>query len=146
MRVSIRSPILSQLRIGPAMKFSFTGRMDYPAIHESPAKRPQVLSMNPLIEISTENNSERSAVTEGQIRAMLHGLGIAADVESVGSDDSLYKRALIDSLSLLSVVEAIQASFDVIVPEQDLLPRHFDSVAAMARYVNLRRIQQISSA
>jgi len=79
-------------------------------------------------------------VSENQIRESLHSIGIALD-PAVAANDSLYDRGLIDSLGLISVIETIQRDFHITVPEQDLLPRNFDSVEAIANYVNSRREQ-----
>ena len=50
-------------------------------------------------------------------------------------EESLFESGLLDSNNLVDVVSAIEAEFSIKVPDADLTPRKFDSLARMESYV-----------
>jgi acyl carrier protein len=54
-------------------------------------------------------------------------------------DLSLIEGQVIDSLDLLTLISAIEEEFDVEVPDEDLLPDNFSSIAGIAVYVESRQ-------
>lgn len=71
--------------------------------------------------------------------------GILAGDPQVSPDVSLYERGLIDSLGTMTLISELQRRFDIFVPETDLLPSNFDTVNDIARYVNRRKQEAVSS-
>ena len=61
------------------------------------------------------------------------------DLASLGPDDSLLARGLLDSLSILKIVTFCEEQFGVTIPDAEVLPEHFDSIRAIARLVEKRR-------
>lgn len=54
-------------------------------------------------------------------------------------DESLFESGLLDSFALPDVVSAIEAEFAIKVPDADLTPRKFDSIARMEAYVEAHK-------
>lgn len=53
-------------------------------------------------------------------------------------DASLLKRGIIDSTGVLSLLMFTEEQFGIDVPDTDVTPEHFDSVARLAAYVQTR--------
>jgi acyl carrier protein len=51
------------------------------------------------------------------------------------SGESLFESGVLDSFALADVVAAIEEEFAIKVPDKDLTPRKFDSIARMEAYV-----------
>jgi acyl carrier protein len=56
----------------------------------------------------------------------------------VGPDDSLFDSGLLDSFALPDMVSAIETEFGIQVPDSDLTPRKFESIASIGRYIESR--------
>lgn len=50
-------------------------------------------------------------------------------------EESLFESGLLDSFALPDLVSALEKEFDVRVPDSDLSPRKFDSVARIEIYL-----------
>jgi acyl carrier protein len=50
-------------------------------------------------------------------------------------EESLFESGLLDSFSLTELVSALEAEFKISVPDSDLNPRKFDSVARIQAYL-----------
>lgn len=56
--------------------------------------------------------------------------------EQVYSDDeNLFESGILDSAGLVSLVGYVEETFDIIIPDEDLLPENFISVKAIANYI-----------
>lgn len=77
------------------------------------------------------------------IEAALHRRirGYLPKVSADGQDDSqnLFESGVLDSAGLVSFIGEIEDEFQVTVPDEDLLPENFQSIAAMAAYIRSRR-------
>ena len=74
--------------------------------------------------------------TEAAIRQFLvEDVFYDRDLKSLGPDDSLLQRGLLDSMSILKTVTFCEERFGVAIPDEDVLPDHFESVRAIARLV-----------
>lgn len=52
------------------------------------------------------------------------------------SDDaSFLEEGIIDSLGIIELVSFVEKQFGISVPDQDLLPAHFDSVSRLGAYI-----------
>jgi len=56
-------------------------------------------------------------------------------VDEFGDEDSFLGTGLIDSLGIVQLVSFVETEFGLKVPDTDLLPENFDSVAQLAAYV-----------
>jgi acyl carrier protein len=53
-------------------------------------------------------------------------------------DESLFESGLLDSFTLTDMVTALEAEFAIRIPDSDLNPRKFDSVARIQAYLESR--------
>lgn len=56
----------------------------------------------------------------------------------VGPDESLFDSGLLDSFALPDMVSMLEQEFGIKVPDSDLTPRRFESIASISRYVESR--------
>jgi len=57
----------------------------------------------------------------------------------IGPDESLFDSGLLDSFALPDMVTALENEFGIKVPDSDLTPRKFESIASIERYLENRR-------
>ena len=57
------------------------------------------------------------------------------DLGSLGPDDSLLAKGLLDSMAILKTVTFCEEQFGITIPDQEVLPDHFESVRAIAKLV-----------
>jgi len=53
-------------------------------------------------------------------------------------DESLFESGLLDSFTLTDIVSALESEFAIRIPDSDLTPRKFDSVARIEAYLQSR--------
>lgn len=53
-------------------------------------------------------------------------------------EESLFESGLLDSFTLTDMVSALESEFSIRVPDSDLTPRKFDSVARIQAYLESR--------
>jgi acyl carrier protein len=63
---------------------------------------------------------------------------VAQKPVEVGPDDSLFEAGLLDSFALPDMVTALENEFGITVPDSDLTPRKFESIANIGRYIESR--------
>ena len=74
--------------------------------------------------------------TEAAVRQFLfEDVFYDKDLKNLGPDDSLLAKGLLDSLSILKTVTFCEEQFGITIPDEDVLPDHFESVRAIARLV-----------
>jgi acyl carrier protein len=57
------------------------------------------------------------------------------DLSSLGPDDSLLAKGLLDSMAILKTVTFCEEQFGITIPDQEVLPDHFESVRSIAKLV-----------
>ena len=57
---------------------------------------------------------------------------------NVSADESLFDSGLLDSFALPDMVSALEQEFGIQVPDSDLTPRKFESIASIERYLESR--------
>ena len=57
---------------------------------------------------------------------------------NLGPDDSLFDSGVLDSFALPDMVTALEDEFGIKVPDSDLTPRKFESIASIVRYIETR--------
>jgi acyl carrier protein len=75
---------------------------------------------------------------EQEIRGFLSDNFPLAGAGRLDADESLIDSGFIDSLGVLELVEFVESHFRISVPDDELLPEHFDSVTGITRYVSGR--------
>lgn len=61
---------------------------------------------------------------------------LVSEHADVGADDD---RLEVDSLTLVTIIEALEERFDVRVAPRDAVPENFSSVAAITRFLEAKR-------
>lgn len=51
-------------------------------------------------------------------------------------DSSLFEAGAIDSFGVMDLVERLEQTFGIRIPDQDMMPRRFESVSKIVRYVD----------
>ncbi len=64
---------------------------------------------------------------------------LGRDVQRVTDADSLLEAGILDSLGVLSLVGFIEQRYAISVTEDEMMPDNFDSLDAIAAFVNGRR-------
>ena len=59
--------------------------------------------------------------------------------ESIGDQDSLLDRGIIDSTGVLELVKYIEGDFGIVVDDDDLVPANLDWIAGVAAFVRAKR-------
>jgi acyl carrier protein len=78
------------------------------------------------------------SVSCGDIRSQLVKLGLLGGGVAVADSQSLRDAMVLDSLRLIDFVASLEGRFGIHVDEYDLLPENFETIRAIAGYVNLR--------
>lgn len=55
---------------------------------------------------------------------------------NIGDEDSLFESGLLDSFALPDLVSGLEQEFSFTVPDSDLKPRKFDSIARIEAYLS----------
>jgi D-alanine--poly(phosphoribitol) ligase subunit 2 len=61
--------------------------------------------------------------------------GVATQPLPNDADESLFESGLLDSFALPDLVSALEQEFKIKVPDSDLNPRKFDSIARIESYL-----------
>ncbi len=64
---------------------------------------------------------------------------VRSGVTDLGPDEMLLGRKPYDSIAIAQVVAFCEAAFGVSIPDDEVLPEHFESVRAIARLVDRLR-------
>ena len=62
-----------------------------------------------------------------------------SNVDSLRPDASLFDLDLLDSIAIIKTVTFCEETFSILIPDQDVLPEHFESVRAIAKLVMRHR-------
>ena len=57
---------------------------------------------------------------------------------AIGPDESLFESGVLDSFALPDMVGALEREFSIRIPDADLTPRKFDSIARIEAYIETR--------
>lgn len=74
----------------------------------------------------------RVCAREAALRFLVDELGAARSVVERGG---LVTRGVLDSAALVRLAAVLEESCEVTIPDRDLVPEHFDSLAAIEAYV-----------
>lgn len=58
---------------------------------------------------------------------------------SLSSDDSLLESGLVDSAGIFSLVTFLETEFNITVPDEDIVPEHFETLRSVAAFVESRQ-------
>jgi acyl carrier protein len=80
-----------------------------------------------------------SRTTEA-LRAFIIENFYVTEPDRLRDDDSLLRQGIVDSTGVLEVVAFLEKSFGIAVDDTEILPENLDSIAAMAAYVERKRL------
>ena len=58
---------------------------------------------------------------------------------AIGPEESLFESGVLDSFALTDMVGALEQEFSIRIPDADLTPRKFDSIARIEAYIEAHR-------
>ena len=71
---------------------------------------------------------------EASVREFLR-TDLGKDIAQLGNDDSLLESGTIDSVGVMQLVAFLERTYGITVGEDDLMPENFDTLAAIAAFV-----------
>ena len=74
-------------------------------------------------------------MSRDQIRQYLLAHSAESDISQIADDESLLEAGVIDSAGMVDLIAFLEGTFGITVDEDDMTPENFDSVAAIAAYV-----------
>jgi acyl carrier protein len=76
---------------------------------------------------------------ERTLRAFLvENFPLGGDIENLDPDVSLLEAGVIDSTGVLELIGFLEDTFGLSIPDEDLVPANFDSIANILGYVARR--------
>jgi acyl carrier protein len=76
---------------------------------------------------------------EQELRNFLtENFAIVSDAPPIGNTESLIETGIVDSTGLLELVSFIETRYGLEIPDQDLLPENFETIANISTYVASR--------
>lgn len=63
----------------------------------------------------------------------------SADTTAIDDEQSLMQTGVLDSTGVLELIQFVEETFGIKVPDEDMLPANFDSVRAIASYVQRKQ-------
>lgn len=76
---------------------------------------------------------------ERALRAFLvENFPLGGDIENLDPDVSLLEAGVIDSTGVLELIGFLEETFGLSIPDEDLVPANFDSIANILGYVARR--------
>jgi acyl carrier protein len=76
---------------------------------------------------------------KNEIRNYLYNERLKNEFDALEDDDSLLERGIIDSVRMLDLMGFLEENFRVKVNDEDLYPENFDSLNAIAAYIQRRQ-------
>jgi acyl carrier protein len=82
---------------------------------------------------------ERRDDAEAEVRRFIaENFPLGGDSSLLNSDQSLVEAGVIDSTGVLELIGFVETNFGIEVPDRDLVPENFDSIANVVEYVSRR--------
>lgn len=64
---------------------------------------------------------------------------------SIGEEDSLLGKGIIDSMGVIEVITFIQQEFGIIIDDDDITEENLGNLAAISRYVASKRAKSVAA-
>lgn len=74
-----------------------------------------------------------------EIRNFLSVHRLLDGTNHVADDESLLEAGVIDSAAMVDLIAFLEKQYQIQIDEDDMIPENFDSIDAMARYVETKR-------
>jgi acyl carrier protein len=86
------------------------------------------------IEMATTLTSTETAIRDFLVQEVLYDRQLVV----LGSEDSLVESELLDSIAIMQLVAFCEQMFDITVPDEELVPDHFENIRAIGQLVERR--------
>lgn len=84
--------------------------------------------------MATELTPTETTIRDFLLEEILYDKQLA----DLGPQDMLLKDSLLDSIGILQIVAFCEQVFDISIPDEELLPNHFESLRAIGQLVERR--------
>ena len=78
---------------------------------------------------------QREAIEKDVRRFITDNFPLGGSGHELAGSDSLLEVGVIDSVGVLELIEHVESTYDLQIPDADVLPENLDSIDAIARYV-----------
>lgn len=83
--------------------------------------------------------SSANATREAEIRGFIaEAFPLGGDAADIRADESLLEAGVVDSTGVLELIGFLETRYGLSVPDDDLLPENFDSIANILVYLERR--------
>jgi len=86
------------------------------------------------IEAATTLTPTETMVRDFVIQEVLYD----KELRDLGAEDSLLESDLLDSIAIMQIVAFCEQVFEISIPEEELMPDHFENVRAIGKLVERR--------
>jgi acyl carrier protein len=66
-------------------------------------------------------------------------------IAELGPEDSLLQTELLDSIAIMQIVAFCEQAFQIEIPDEELLPDHFENVRAIGQLVKRQLLKKATS-
>jgi methoxymalonate biosynthesis acyl carrier protein len=66
------------------------------------------------------------------------------ELEDLSPEDSLLETELLDSIAIMQIVAFCEQAFDIDIPEEELLPDHFENMRVIGQLVERRLAAKVA--
>jgi len=74
-----------------------------------------------------------------KIVEFLYDENLKDEFENLDHDDSLLELGIIDSVKMMDLIEFLEKTYGIEVDDDDLYPENFDSINAIAEFVESKK-------
>jgi len=74
-----------------------------------------------------------------EIRSYLLSNNATGRIEDFSDGDSLLEAGVIDSMTMVGLIAFLEETYGISIGEDDMIPENFDSIDAIATYIEGRR-------
>jgi len=67
---------------------------------------------------------------------------LGRDASAIGRDQSLLESGTLDSVSVMQLVAFLESTYGITVPDEDMTPDNFDTIAAITAFVERRQAER----
>ena len=69
---------------------------------------------------------------------LTENFAVDGDANPIGLDESLIESGVVDSTGLLELVSFVETRYGLQIPDEDLLPENFETLANISAYITAR--------
>jgi acyl carrier protein len=81
---------------------------------------------------------QREAIEKDVRRFITDNFPLGGSGQELAGSDSLLEVGVIDSVGVLELIEHLESTYELQIPDADVLPENLDSIDAIGRYVAQR--------